>query len=571
MRARVVVGLVVISLVAAVGAAAPGSGAKAVATESVSATGLSITPQVAYERAMLRVTGPQGYQGRQKFEAGAAIQVDLASFGSKPAASQNQRRQTETEVVERALMPDGRYKFEVVFYASGRKAGVHTGMFFVEGGLAVSRDAKRAQLSSLRGDLAKDRQSLAARGGRSQMSTERSGAPFSTDASAPQISSEAPSPEGAAVAGYLVVYPSYSPGYSWAGLGNYNLVSYQYQTWSMVHSNGDLNFKFGGYPYPLGYVNGYPYPQVTFEPAYYGQGAEVGIGTYAPYATLDVAGTYYFYGPRQVAISGWYGYQTSQGVGAAGLWFYDDDNEPIVLFTHSADAYTMVVDAEGVGIGDFYDYPYYPAVDLHVRDEDPQLLVESISSTTTGRTLAYLKNPGDVRMFWENTDSGDIWQMSLLSTVLQMSTPTGDGKFRVRKNGGLQALRGSTTILDLNSTGDLTVKSVTQTSSREQKLGFESVDAVSVLEKVAGLPISEWSYRADNPSVRHIGPMAEDFHAAFGLGKTDKGITSVDTSGIALAAIQGLNQKLVEKDARISELEQRLLELEELVQALAEH
>ena len=123
----------------------------------------------------------------------------------------------------------------------------------------------------------------------------------------------------------------------------------------------------------------------------------------------------------------------------------------------------------------------------------------------------------------------------------------------------------------LNSTGDLTVKSVTQTSSRTEKRGFESVDGLSVLEKVAGLPISEWSYKADSPSVRHLGPMAEDFHAAFGLGKTDKGITSVDTSGVALAAIQGLNQKLAEKDARISELEQRLLELEELVQALAEH
>ena len=201
---------------------------------------------------------------------------------------------------------------------------------------------------------------------------------------------------------------------------------------------------------------------------------------------------------------------------------------------------------------------------LTVSSADPQVLVQSSSATTSGRTLAYLKNKGDVRMFWENTGSGDVWQMSLLATVLQMSTPSGDGKFRVRKNGGLQALRGSTTILDLNSTGDLTVKSVTQTSSKQEKRGFESVDAVAVLEKVAALPISEWSYKADNPNVRHLGPMSEDFHAAFGLGKSDKGLTAIDTSGVALAAIQGL----IEENA---ELEQRLLELEELVQALAEH
>ena len=238
-----------------------------------------------------------------------------------------------------------------------------------------------------------------------------------------------------------------------------------------------------------------------------------------------------------------------------------------------------MVDAEGVGVGDFF---YGSAMeDLHVKAEEPQLLVESTAASTTGRTLAYMKNPGDVRMFWENTDSGDVWQMSLLSTVLQMATPTGTGKFRVRKNAGLQALNGSTTILDLDSLGNLEVTTVTETSSREAKSGFEAVNGLSVLDKVAALPISEWSYKADNPSVRHLGPMAEDFHAAFGLGRTNTGLTSVDTSGVALAAIQGLNQKLVEKDARIAELEARLqglevmeirlLELEQLVESLMEH
>ncbi len=205
----------------------------------------------------------------------------------------------------------------------------------------------------------------------------------------------------------------------------------------------------------------------------------------------------------------------------------------------------------------------------------------STSPTTTGRTLAYLKNSGDVRFFWENTASGDIWQMSMLSTVLQMATPTGSGKFRVRKSGGLQALNGSTEIMSLNSTGDLKVKSVEETSSREEKRGFATVDGLSVLDKVVALPISEWSYKVDNPSVRHLGPMAEDFHGAFGLGKSDTGLVSLDTSGVALAAIQGLNQKLVEKDARIHELENRLqgveelelrlLELEQLVERLVDH
>ncbi len=577
MKVRTTVGLSLMILVAVVSVAAPGPQARVVASESLSATDLTITPQISYERANLRIQGPQGYVGRQKFGAGEPIHIDLASFGRRSAGLRNQRPGLQDKPAERVAMPDGRYKLEVVFVADGKKAGVHTGMFFVEQGLAVSRDAKRAQLATLRGDLARNRQQMAA-GNRdgAPMSVERPGRPLSGEGTGGPMSIEAPATEGAGFGDYLTVYPVIRPNYSWAALGN-QPGPYSSLAWSMIHSYGNLGFYYGGYPYPLDHIAGYPYPQVSFTPAYGYYGTRVGIGTTTPVETLDVNGAYAYWG--QFGITGYGGYRSYVGVGGLGFWIYDDDYEPIVTFNHGADALTMVVDAEGVGVGDFsYGSPLQ---DLHVKADEPQLLVESTAGTTTGRTLAYMKNPGDVRMFWENTDSGDVWQMSLLATVLQMSTPSGDGKFRVRKNGGLQALNGSTTILDLNATGDLTVKSVTETSSREAKREFETVNGLSVLEKVAALPISEWSYRADSPAVRHLGPMAEDFHAAFGLGKTDKGLTSVDTSGVALAAIQGLNQKLVEKDARIAELESRLqgveemelrlLELEQIVGTLVEH
>ena len=76
-----------------------------------------------------------------------------------------------------------------------------------------------------------------------------------------------------------------------------------------------------------------------------------------------------------------------------------------------------------------------------------------------------------------------------------------------------------------------------------------------------------------DPSVRHLGPMAQDFRQAFGLGEDDRHISSSDADGVALAAIQGLNQKLEEtvrqKDARIAALEQNVAELRQLVNALA--
>ncbi len=66
-------------------------------------------------------------------------------------------------------------------------------------------------------------------------------------------------------------------------------------------------------------------------------------------------------------------------------------------------------------------------------------------------------------------------------------------------------------------------------------------------------------------SARHIGPMAQDFHAAFGVGEDDRYISTVDASGVALAAIQGLSQILQDKDAEIHELNARLSSLEKTI------
>jgi hypothetical protein len=65
--------------------------------------------------------------------------------------------------------------------------------------------------------------------------------------------------------------------------------------------------------------------------------------------------------------------------------------------------------------------------------------------------------------------------------------------------------------------------------------------------------------------------MAQDFKAAFGLGNDDRSIGTVDSEGVALAAIQGLNQKLDQQRAENVELKRELVELKMLVQQLAHH
>jgi hypothetical protein len=88
--------------------------------------------------------------------------------------------------------------------------------------------------------------------------------------------------------------------------------------------------------------------------------------------------------------------------------------------------------------------------------------------------------------------------------------------------------------------------SFNSTSDRNAKEDFAAVNPQQVLAKVATLPVTEWNYKTDK-GVEHIGPMAQDFHSAFGLnGGDDKHISVVDEGGVALAAIQGLNQKVDE-------------------------
>jgi hypothetical protein len=123
---------------------------------------------------------------------------------------------------------------------------------------------------------------------------------------------------------------------------------------------------------------------------------------------------------------------------------------------------------------------------------------------------------------------------------------------------------GGTVLMTLTS-GGLTVNGTfVSASDRNTKENFKPVDPRAVLAKVVALPLSEWNYKSDTAS-RHLGPMAQDFYAAFGVGPDDKHIATVDADGVALAAIQGLNQKLEQKETEITDLKRRLDALEKII------
>jgi hypothetical protein len=140
---------------------------------------------------------------------------------------------------------------------------------------------------------------------------------------------------------------------------------------------------------------------------------------------------------------------------------------------------------------------------------------------------------------------------------------------------------GATIATGINGSGEVTsgvhlfrdATSWSSVSDRNAKKNLSPVNAEAVLEKLASLPVQSWNYKWESDTnTPHLGPMAQDFKAAFYPGRDDKSISTLEFDGVELAAIQGLNQKLTDelkrRDAENAELKSRLSALEGLVAKL---
>ncbi|MEM7111271.1 MAG: tail fiber domain-containing protein [Chloroflexota bacterium] len=104
-------------------------------------------------------------------------------------------------------------------------------------------------------------------------------------------------------------------------------------------------------------------------------------------------------------------------------------------------------------------------------------------------------------------------------------------------------------------------------SDRNVKANVEVVDGRDILDQLASIPIATWNYTSQDESIRHIGPMAQDFQAAFAVGEDETRISTIDADGVALAAIQGLNDIVTEQEGEIEALEAQIERLETAVLA----
>ena len=166
---------------------------------------------------------------------------------------------------------------------------------------------------------------------------------------------------------------------------------------------------------------------------------------------------------------------------------------------------------------------------------------------------------------WADNSGGDLASFNFHSTA--------DNQFSARATGGVRF------VTEIDAAGDTTWSCLAVAgaswacaSDRNLKHGLVELNGREVLEKLAALPVYQWQPKGQNAHVLHYGPMAQDFHAAFGLGDDDKMIGMQDADGVALAAIQGLNAKLearvAAKDAEIAALKREMAELRLAVEVL---
>ncbi len=177
----------------------------------------------------------------------------------------------------------------------------------------------------------------------------------------------------------------------------------------------------------------------------------------------------------------------------------------------------------------------------------------SVASGENSVTMGYHANSNNMKGSFVYSD---------YSSTTVFATATAPNQFMVKAAGGTIFYSNSTltTGVSLPAGGG-----AWQTlSDKHKKEHFRKVNAETILKKIADIEINSWNYKSQSEDIRHIGPMAQDFYAAFGFGENNTTITTTDLDGVNLIAIQALAKRTKELNDKIKELENMKMKFNEL-------
>ena len=224
-----------------------------VTVEQLEGTILRLTPQIAWEKAVLRISGPGGYALSKSFDTGASISADLLAEQERV----EDQADGNTLHLGAGRLPDGKYRYEVVLTSTTGNQVRHLEPLFVQGGVPVARQAVRDDLQATRSELA------------SQAFTE----------------SDGPQPAGYISHDWILVADYLNDGFTSITLGSDTPDPTPYEVWALVNSRGNFHIsECGSDPVPNEtdcerYVMSFPDDS----------SGRVGIGTSAPLEELHIA------------------------------------------------------------------------------------------------------------------------------------------------------------------------------------------------------------------------------------------------------------------------------------------
>ncbi len=196
-----------------------------------------------------------------------------------------------------------------------------------------------------------------------------------------------------------------------------------------------------------------------------------------------------------------------------------------------------------------------PTAPLHVTSSDgtANILVEETNSTDTSRSLLTLTNNGASQISFNNTADDSEWRMGVRSgNRFEIGLDgSGGSEFQIFSDGTVRFASGSTQTFIIDSSGNLTTAgTVNGSSSRALKENLIATDG-DVLARVMELPIYYYNYIADGDAIQHVGPMSEDFATLFNVGADNKHISLMDMAGVAIAAVQELYESVEMKELEL--------------------
>ncbi len=239
-------------------------------------------------------------------------------------------------------------------------------------------------------------------------------------------------------------------------------------------------------------------------------------------------------------------------------------NDFFSLGVDNADVLTMSTDGKlGIAMSQAEEI-------IHVKSTDGtvKVIVEDTFSSAISRDMLELRNTGPVRMMITNPATAAAWSIGNNTTnslVCSLAGTAGD-EFVIKQDGTVEIGAGASTIFTVSASGDVSIQgTLSQASDKNRKENIKGIDPTALLNKVIGLPITSWQFKDNAAGTRHIGPMAQDFHVLFDVGARETHIAPLDASGVALAAIKGINTKLENNNEKLDMIENQNMDFQKTI------